>query len=968
MKRILISAALLAATTSALQAHTLDGIVKDNKTGEPLIGTVIRVKELPNVSTTTGLDGTFTLHELPDKGKFTIIVTYMSYKTKEMVVDLAKDYSKGGKDGKDGQFTIAMDEDTKQLGEVVVTGHREYRSDRSAVETVKNAGNVLNVMSQQSIQLSPDVNVASVLQRVSGVTMERDASGEASYAILRGMDKRYNYTLVNGVKIPSPDDKNRYIPLNIFPSDLMDRLVVSKSLTADMEGDAAGGVVDMVMKDAPSRFQLQANAAIGATDYFWKDGRNYLTSNRSDYTHKAPYEAFGSEYKAQMGSSKDGSSQIGDFKAGPTQLKSYSNPAPNFIGGLSIGNRFWNDRLGVMLAGSIQNTFRGTERTYNSVKMASGEQAMYISNLHHRYYSIHDLTAGAHAKIDLTLGNQLMPGAHKLEWYNMYVRTNSKGIRYNNGISTEYIGADSYTQDDEVRSTSITQTIFATNLKGTHHLSKDFTIDWSGIFSQAKEEDPDRTYVTLTNTVSTSSADVTASSDGSSDVDAVGGSIWDTNKNIVKTLPKSMERRYQHNKDTDWAGYINLSYDTHFANGVDALWKAGAQYRCKERSNRYYSYIFNPADISQQLNGNGLDQFAAIDWVCKTPYSQASQLNYDSKEHIGGAYAMVTFRSNLGELNAGFRAEHTNQIYTMLQHFRNMGQVGEQSYWDYLPSASIKWTPTKKMNVRLSYYRSINRPGFYEIVPYQIQGEEYQEKGNPNLKRARIDNIDLRWEWFPSATEQVLAGVFYKYLKDPIEQVFVTSDGKIGAGTDAYYLPDNLGNAKNMGFEIDVIKYIRHFGLKANYTYTHSEITTSKREYQEGSAEYKTGVTQTRPLVNQAPHTANLSLLYKDTSHGWNAQLAASYTGTKLALVSPFKDADQWDKAMFGLDLSAEKQFKNGFSVFLKANNLLDAKRERFLKTVNKSNLEYEGQKSDKTIVGTYQYGRTFLLGVRYKL
>ena len=933
MKRLFMSAALLAASATAIQAHTLDGIVKDNKTGEPLIGTVIRVKELPNVGTTTGLDGSFTLHELPDKGKYTLVVSFMAYKTKEIVVDVANDE----------KVDIPMDEDLKQLGEVVVTGRREYRSDRSAVETVKNAGNVLNVMSQQSIQLSPDVNVASVLQRVSGVTMERDASGEASYAILRGMDKRYNYTLVNGVKIPSPDDKNRYIPLNIFPSDLMERLVVSKSLTADMEGDAAGGVVDMVMKDAPSCFQFQANAAIGTTDYFWKDGRDYITSNRSDYTKKAPYEAFGSEYKASMS----------DFKNGPVQLKSHSMPAPNFIGGLSVGNRFWNDRLGVMLAGSIQNTFRGTERTYNSVKMASGEQAMYISKLNHRYYSIHDLTTGAHAKIDLTL-----PG-HKIEWYNMYVRTNSKGVRYNNSIGTEYIGANSYTQDDEIRSLSTTQSIFATNLKGTHHLTKNFTLDWSGIFSQAKEEDPDRTYVTLSNSVSTE-----ADADGN----ILSGNLWDTNKNITKTFPKDAERRFQHNMDTDWAGYINLTYDTHFANDVEALWKAGAQYRRKERCNRYYSYIFSPADNAQDLDGNGLEQFDNVDWVCKTPYSQASQLNYDSKEHIGGAYAMVTLKTKLGELIAGFRAEHTNQIYTMLQHFRNMGQIGEQSYWDYLPSASLKWTPTKNMNIRLSYYRSINRPGFYEIVPYQIMGEEYQEKGNPNLKRARIDNIDLRWEWFPSKTEQILAGVFYKYLKDPIEQVFVTSDGKIGAGTDAYYMPDNLGNAKNMGFEIDVIKYIRHFGIKANYTYTYSKITTSKREYKEGSAEYKSGVTQSRPLVNQAPHTANISLLYKDTENGWNAQLASSFTGAKLALVSPFKDADQWDKAMFGLDLSAEKQFKNGFSIFFKANNLLDAKRERYLKTVNESNLEYEGQKSDKTIVGTYQYGRTFLLGVRYKL
>ena len=927
MKKFLISVALVA-SSAMVSAHTVDGIVKDSRTGDPLIGSVVEVKELPNIKTTTGLDGSFKLSELPDKGRYTLVVRYISYKTREVPIEVSDK----------GAVTIALDEDLRELSEVVVKGHKEYHSDRSAIDMEKTAGTVLNVMSQQSIQLSPDVNVASVLQRVSGVTMERDASGEASYAILRGMDKRYNYTLVNGVKIPSPDDKNRYIPLNMFPSDLMDRLVVSKSLTADMEGDAAGGVVDMVMKDAPSHFQIQANAAIGASDYFWNDSRNYLSSNRGSYTHTSPYEAHGADYKAT----------IADFSNGPTQITKHSLPAPNFVGGLSIGNRFWKDRIGVMLAGSVQNIFRGTERTYNSVKMASGEQAMYIYSLQHRYYSIHDLTAGFHAKVDLQLDN------NKLEWYNMYVRTNSKGVRYNNSINTEYISSDTYTQDDETRSLSQTQSVFATHLKGTHHLTPSFTVDWAGIFSQAKEEDPDRTYLTLTNTVEAP--------------DGVDGSLWSAGKNILKTMPKDMERRFQHNTDKDWAGYLNLSYDTRFSRGISALWKAGAQYRRKERGNRYYSYVFSPTDISQQLDGNGFDQFASINWTCKTPYSQASQLNYDSKEHIGAAYLMTTVKTPWGELNAGVRAEHTNQIYTMLQKFRNMGQVGEQSYWDWMPSASVKWTPTRKMNVRLSYYRSINRPGFYEIVPYQIMGEEYQEKGNPNLKRARIDNVDLRWEWFPSPTEQVLAGVFYKYLQDPIEQVFVSADGKIGSGADAYYMPDNLGNAKNYGFEIDVVKYIRHFGIKANYTYTHSSITTTKREYNVGSAEYKTGVTQTRPLVNQAPHTANLSLLYKDTSYGWNAQLAASFTGTKLALVSPFKDADQWDKAMFGLDFSMEKKFPCGVSLFLKANNLLDAKRERFLKTVNESNLQYEGQRSDKTVVGTYKYGRTFLLGVRVKL
>ena len=917
MKRLLTTVAVLVAASAMARAHTLEGVVKDNKTGEPLIGTTIEVKGMATVKTTSGLDGSFKLSGLPDKGSCTLIVRYLSYKTKEITVDVSSD----------GILTIPMDEEATALNEVVISGHRDNRTDRSAVATVKNAGNVLNVMSAQSIQLAPDVDVAGVLQRVSGVTMEKDASGEASYAILRGMDKRYNYTLVNGVKIPSPDDKNRYIPLNIFPSDLMDRLVVSKTLTADMEGDAAGGVVDMVMRDAPSRFQIQANGAVGYSDYFLRDGRDYLSSDRGNTTAKAPYEAFGPDYKASTA----------DFKNGGTDITSHSAPAPNFVGGLSVGGRFWQDRIGVIVAGSLQNIFRGTQRTYNTAQMAHGEQAMYISKLQQRQYSIHDLNAGVHAKIDFQLG-----GGHKIEWYNMYINSTSNSVRYNQSIGTVF-GYDQekgdYTLEDETRSMSQTQSVLASHLKGTHHLTDRFTVDWSGIFSQAKEKDPDRVYVGLSSNV-------------------------EGNK-ITRTQPGSMERRFQHNDDKDLAGYVNLSYRTDFS-FAEARWKAGAQYRRKERTNRYYSYIFGPDDISQNLEGNGFDKYSSIAWTIKTPYAQASQLNYDSKEHIGGTYAMVTLANKLGELNLGFRAEHTNQIYTMLQHFEGMGQVGEQSYWDYLPSASLKWTLRPDMNIRLSYYRSINRPGFYEIVPYQVMGEEYVEKGNPTLKRARIDNFDFRWEWFPSANEQVLFGVFYKYLQDPIEQVYTASDGKVGAGND-FYMPDNLGNAHNYGLEIDLVKYIRHFGVKANYTYTHSSITTPKKQYKLGSSEMET-VDQTRPLVNQAPHTANISLLYKDTKHGWNAQLAASYTGKKLALVSPYKDADQWDKDIVSLDFSAEKQFGNGLSVFLKANNLTDARRERYLKTVNEDNLKYSGQPKDRTVVGTYKYGRTFLLGIRYTL
>lgn len=160
--------------------------------------------------------------------------------------------------------------------------------------------NVVNVMSAKAMELSPDITVANVIQRMSGVTVERNSSGEGQYAILRGMDKRYNYTLINGVKIPSPDNKNRFVPLDIFPSEMLDRLEVTKSLTADMEGDGIGGAVNLVMKDAPSERQFTANLSTGYNAMYFD--RDFQSFNYGDIAKQSPYEAMGKpeDYKVTM--------------------------------------------------------------------------------------------------------------------------------------------------------------------------------------------------------------------------------------------------------------------------------------------------------------------------------------------------------------------------------------------------------------------------------------------------------------------------------------------------------------------------------------------------------------------------------------------------------------------------------------------------------------------------------------------
>lgn len=912
MKQIVIFLTLTL-LSAQLKAITLKGLVKDAQTGEELIGASVYVKEHPEIGSTTGLDGTFLLKDIPSDKNYTLVCRYISYQTMEHKMD----------NPKEELIVFAMKPSSMELEGVVVVATADKSTDNSARALEKNAPNVLNVVSAKSIEVSPDLNVANVLQRVSGVTMERNNSGDGQYAVLRGMDKRYNYTLVNGVKIPSPDNKNRYVPLDIFPSELLDRLEVTKSLTADMEGDATGGAINMVMKDAPNQFSLQANLAGGYSTMFLE--RDYAQFNRADVTMTAPREQFGKDYSAK----------IGDFGKGMSTI-SYKAPLPNLVGGLSVGNRFLNRKLGVILAGSYQNRYRGTNSLFFADNMNQTENSVRLTSQKNREYSEQQMQYGMHAKMDYRFDQK-----HKLEWYNAFIGTENSQVResVSTDLSLNYAPEKGNVQQGiETRSRLIKQQIFASTLQGLHELTNQFDLDWSAVYSDAKNKRPDNTYINLEN----------------------------QRTNFVdKITADNAERRWEHNSDRDLAGYANLKYKENVG-FADMELKMGGMYRDKDRTNKYVSYFFNQVGTRPE-QGKDFTTLNEINWNLSTAKGSVGPLDYDAGEKIGAAYVMGKLQNTLGHVIVGLRAEHTDQSYLM--YYPNSGDEpeGSQIYWDFLPSIHMKYIPVENMNIRASYFRSINRPGFFEIVPYSIINEEYTEYGNKNLRRAKIDNIDLRWEVFPKPTEQLMIGLFYKNIQDPIEQAYYSVNSR-----QFGYGPANLGNAKNLGVEIDVIKYMRNFGIKANYTYTHSEITTPKALYQKDeSGKVKlVNVDQSRPLVGQAPHVFNVSLLYKDTRYGWDAQLATAYVGKKIVIASRFLNSDYWEEEAFTLDLSAEKRFKNGLSIFLKANNLLDTASRQYINTTNEYNSKFEKQNisSGKTLIREDYYGRNFLLGVRFKM
>ena len=203
--------------------------------------------------------------------------------------------------------------------------------------------------------------------------------------------------------------------------------------------------------------------------------------------------------------------------------------------------------------------------------------------------------------------------------------------------------------------------------------------------------------------------------------------------------------------------------------------------------------------------------------------------------------------------------------------------------------------------------------------------------GNPYLRRTKADNLDFRYEWYHKSTDQLLLGVFYKYITDPIEYAFVS------AGSSKLNLqPQNFGNARNYGFEMVFIKYFRNFGITANYTYTRSQITTTKQNYYlDAEKQIQTDkVTQTRPLQGQADNIANLSLMYKDQKIGLDLQLSGVYTGHLITQVSPYYGLDYWAYPITTLDFSFEQKLsrKINLSLYGKAKNLLNSKAiTRFL-------------------------------------
>jgi outer membrane receptor protein involved in Fe transport len=901
---------------SSINAATLKGKILDASSSEPLTGAIIYNKQYIKLDDEARLDGGYVFKKL-SPGKYTFVIQFMGYESQEREIEIISETDVIS-------INFLLQEKHLTLQQIEVVGVADKESALSARNTELKSDNLINVTAAKTIQLSPDITVANVLQRMSGVTVQRTAnSGEGQYAIIRGMDKRYNTTQINGVKIPSPNDKNRYVPMDIFPSDIIASLEVIKALTPDMEGDAIGGVMNLVMKDAPDKLLVSGSASVGYNKLFMD--RPFYQYDAQVVSQKSPAELYGSDYHAK----------ISDF---PTANLVFNpiQPRPNLNGSFSIGNRFFERKLGVILSVSNQNNFSGSDAfmAFPRTKPNPGNMPGFETR-DNLQYSLNQNRLGIHNKFDFNI-NQY----NKISMYNVYFELDKYISK--NTIETS-LGTGVGNVVNMNRSQTQFEKLYSSTLSGKHIITETLKADWTAAYSIASANYPDDVELQYNSTV------------------------------IDKPLLQSLNHKWRHNNDADLSGYANLSWKP--LNEIEL--KVGGMYRHKNRDNYYNQYKLDPVQINgtpQLYNGinNAVYAFSGTN---ADMGSLVNQNDYNVTENVLAYYGMGKF-TLWQKLNiiAGVRVEETDLNWLTPMPITFVGRSGIKSYSDMLPSINLKYSITDVQNLRLSYYTSLSRPSFFELIPYDIEGPDgIHEVGNPYLKPAHATNFDLRYELFPHPLEQLFVGVFYKNITDPITSLMV-SGPQWGTSTFVIQPQNNPNPAINYGLELQFIKYFGEFGVSANYSYTHSEMKVLKSVY--GLDFQTTQVTSTIPMQGQVDHLGNLSVLYKNQKIGLDMQLSLVYTGMFVSVISTYDGLDYWTMPSTNLDFSFEKKFgkSKNLAVFGKARNLLNTLAKTEIRGKGNSyfspgayQLPYQDDPNAIT-VQLEAYKQNFLIGIRYNL
>lgn len=912
---------ILLLTTLSLNAQSIRGKIIDEQNSDVLVGATIKI-EGTKQGAITDLEGLYLIDKM-EPGTYDIRVSYIGYSDK-----VIKGVSLKANETVRLDVSLLLADLTTE--EITVEASLTLSNEKALLTEQKNSDKVTDGISEQQIKRAPDASASEVLKRVIGVNIVND-----KFVFVRGTSDRYSLTTLNGVQLPSTETDKKSFSFDLFPSSLIENIIISKSYTPDQPGNYSGGLVQVTTKDFPDGLMLNYNMSLSLNENTTnKDFRTYNAGQDKILFFNTGMDDGGRQLpsnipNSRMTNSNYSQEELTEFsKSFRNNWGQSTRKAPfntNFQ--LSLGNNFnlLNNPLGVFIAYSYRTGFTNTDltRTQYNVDLST------LEDIGGRNSEFSVLNGGI-MNLNYKIGDN-----NKIGWKTTY-SVNSEDI-------TSYLeGTKKYTSEEnkdfQMYETKFTERqLFSTIISGDHYVSKlsRTTINWRMSYSEAIRNEPD---------IKTMSYEKTAGTDDlfnariGSVADADGGGRFYSNlKDINRSVSLNFTTPFIKLKDKNSKVKFGI-YGSTTSRNFDARNFAPRN----AGGSGYIAYL--PLNVIFSPENFGPTKILYEEMTRESDKYRASEENY-------AGYLMFDIPYKDFRLITGLRYEYNRQ------QVNTPGRINESITADLknlnlLPSVNIIYSLTDKINIRTSVSQTVSRPELREIAPFGfidfITGVKLS--GNPDLKQSLIQNYDLRFEMYPKAGEIISASIFYKNFNSPIEEIY--SPGQ----NNPERTFDNAKNgAVNYGIEIEARKnlgfidrFFSDFSFNANLTLLNSRIDLDGLQ--------SISTEKTRRMQGQSPYTINLGLFYDNYDLGTSINILYNKFGRRISEVGYNGYADIEEEGNDIIDLSASKRIFENFEIKFTAKDIL-----------NQEKRYYQKIGSEEKTVRTYNSGTRYSITVGYK-
>lgn len=910
---LLLLATLTLASAQPAGKGNVTGTVFDAATGRPVPLVQIEINGVSDGKTATDTEGRFTITLSP--GKYKLRLTSPNHL--ETTIDDIN--------VKAGEVTEASSVLQQKGAVTTVEVVEKVGSVQTTAESVlverKLASSVSDSISKEDIKASTASDAAGALEKVTGISVV-----DGGFVFVRGLGERYSSTMLNNAMVPTTEPERRVVPLDLFPASLIDSIKVIKTYSADLPGEFSGGLVQMQTTEFPAQKTMTVSVNYGFNSQTFRQRFGSFAGGARDAFgfddgNRALPAGIPSDKRLFVGNFTDQQFQQFGRSFNPDyQIRPVASARPTQTYSISGGNT-WG-KLGVVAAVTFNNSPQQTPEDRRFLVNSGGGRPQIFSDYQ---FDVGNESARIGAVLNAAYR---INSANKLIFRNTLTRDTDKEARFISGLNG---GNGQDILSERLRWTE--RGLMSTGIEGDHAIArwKNSVFHWQFTLSNSDRSEPD-----LRETIR-------------------GREPGSTQPYAFLNLPESGLRFFSTLKDKIYEPQADWSIPF-FKGKFSGLFKTGFRGTVRRRDFDSRRFRFFPIragtiDFTQPTNtvlgSNNIrpDGFAVREITRGTD-------RYNALMDIYGGYSMVDLAiGSRWRIISGARIEDAQINVTTLDPLIPGGipSVANLNNRDLLPAVNVIYQATSKQNIRFGYGRTVNRPDFRELSPFEFTNVVggFSTVGNPTLRRAKIDNFDVRWEWFLGGNQVIAASYFFKRFQDPIEQIYRPTASELRQS----FL--NVPSARNQGVELEwrqglgrFHKALREFGVQANLTLVDSDVKIPTDQFVQLTS-------ANRPLVGQSRYIFNVIAEWQRPSWRSNGRFYVNSVSRRITDVGTFQLPD----------------------IYQERNVLLDFVYEYTLNETGKWKLRFSGENLNNNIyrqtqsdfvVRRFQIGRTFTIGTSY--